>query len=283
MHIIDYADLTPELARSGVFVTNMPNEAYHAYQGISNSGLKLVQQSPAHYAYRSDFNQTRNMEIGSAFHTALLEPERYASEYMTLNGIKVRTASEYKQAAKIYGKDKTLTEQEGAAVAVMMESVRSNPDAVPLFDEPGHAELSAFIEDPETGVLMRCRYDWLTLTRHAIDIKKTQDCQHRAFERNAFNYGYHVQEAMYRHIFKLITGDDLESFRFLAIEEQPPCANILYRYDDLARQEAHKEYRAALLRYAEAEKTGDWVGYGIHSDVISLPEWKLNELDEEIY
>lgn len=282
MNIIPYRDLTEEKARAGCFVTGMSNEAYHNYKGVSNSGLKLVSQSPSHYAYRSDFKETRNMEIGSAFHTALLEPERYAAEYMTVKGIFVRTATEYKQAAKIYGKDKTLTDQEGAGVDVMVEAVRNNPDAYPLLSEPGYAELSAFVQDPETGVLLRCRYDWMTKTQHVIDVKKTQDCQQSAFQRNAYKYGYHMQDAMYSHVFELITGEQLESFRFLAIEEQPPCANILYRYDDIARLQGHREYRAALHRYAEADKTGIWEGYGINSDIISLPEWVMMDIEGEL-
>ena len=38
--IIPYSELTIEKARAGCFVTDMPNEAYHAYEGISVSGLK---------------------------------------------------------------------------------------------------------------------------------------------------------------------------------------------------------------------------------------------------
>lgn len=283
MHIIDYKDLTEEIARQGVFVRNMPNEDYHQFAGISNSGLSLVARSPAHYAYRSAFQQTRAMDIGTAFHTALLEPERFSSEYMTVKGINDRRKAEYNAAAKVYGKHATLTDNEGASVDVMVESVRSNPDANAVLSEPGYAELSAFVEDPETGVLMRCRYDWITATHKVIDVKKTQDCRQRAFSRSVFAYRYYVQEAMYRHIFELIMGVQLEDYHFLAIEEQPPCANVLYTLDELAKQQGHKEYRESLLAYAEAEKTDHWPGYGLYSDICSLPDWVMMDMiDEEL-
>lgn len=281
MNIIPYSELTEEKARAGCFVEGMPNADYHAYEGISNSGLSLVARSPSHYAYRSDFRQTRHMEIGTAFHTALLEPDRFAKEYMVVRGINDRRKSEYKEAAKVYGGEGTLTDNEGAAVEVMVESVRSNPDAQAVLSEPGHAELSAFVEDSETGILMRCRFDWITETARAVDVKKTQDCRQRPFQRAIHAYRYHCQEAMYSHIFEIITGEPLESYQFLAIEEHPPCANVMYTLDALAKAHGHKEYREALEAYAEAVESGEWPGYGVNSDLISLPEYVLLEIDAE--
>lgn len=281
MQVINYSDLTPGKARSGCFVVGMPNADYHAYEGISNSGLNLVARSPAHYAYRSGFKQTRHMELGTAFHTALLEPERYAAEYMTVRGINDRRKSEYKEASKVYGNEATLTDSEGASVDVMVESVRSNADASAVLSEPGYAELSAFVEDPETGILMRCRFDWLTETGRALDVKKTQDCRQRAFSKSLYAYRYHCQQAMYSHVYELITGKELESYQFLAIEEHPPCANVLYTLDELAKQQGYRDYRDALLEYAEAEKTGHWRAYGVSSDIVSLPDWVMMDMMEE--
>lgn len=281
MQVIEYSELTPELARSGVFVRDMPNAAYHSYEGISNSGLNMVARSPAHYAYRTPWRETRAITMGTAFHTALLEPHRFAKEYMVVRGINDRRKSEYKEASKVYGGESTLTDSEGAAVEVMVEAVRANPDAHAVLSDPGYAELSAFVEDPQTGILMRCRYDWITETARALDVKKTQDCRQRPFQRAIHAYRYHCQEAMYSHIFELITGEPLESYQFLAIEEQPPCANVLYTLDALAKSHGHKEYREALEAYAAAVESGEWPGYGVNSDLISLPEYVLMEIDAE--
>lgn len=281
MNIIPYSELTEEKERAGCFVEGMPNEDYHAYKGISNSGLSMVARSPAHYYHRGAFKQTRHMEIGTAFHTALLEPERFSREYMIVRGINDRRKSEYKEASKVYGGESTLTDSEGAAVEVMVESVRANPDANSVLSEPGHAELSAFVEDPKTGILIRCRFDWITETGRAVDVKKTQDCRQKPFQRAIHSYRYHCQEAMYSHIYEMITGEKLESYQFLAIEEQPPCANVMYTLDALAKAHGHKEYREALISYAEAVESGEWRGYGINSDLISLPEYVLMEIDAE--
>ena len=279
---IPYTELTVEKARAGCFVTDMPNAAYHAYEGISNSGLSMVARSPAHYAYRAAWKQTRAMEIGTAFHTALLEPERFTQEYMTVTGINDRRKSEYKEAAKVYGADATLTDSEGTSVAVMMESVLANPDAQNVLTADGWAELSAFVQDPETGVLLRCRFDWIASDGRAVDIKKTQDARADAFSRSVLNYRYHCQQAMYSDVFEKITGRPLESYRFLAIEEQPPCANVLYTLDDVSVMVGMQEYKTALMDYAIANKSNDWPAYSETSALISLPEWALNEIEGEI-
>jgi hypothetical protein len=259
-------------------VSDMPNEVYHAQDGISNSGLSLVARSPAHYYHAARSSGSRAMDIGTAFHTALLEPERYADQYITVTGCDDRRLSAYKDAAKVYGTDKTLTQSEGASVAVMRESIMSNSAAANLLTQTGHAELSAFVRDPETGVLMRCRFDWITDAGVVVDLKKTQDCREHAFSKSLHNYRYHVQAAMYSHIYELMFGKPLQSFKILAVEEQPPCANVLYDICPLAMQHGHTLYREALSAYSQALETDCWETYS-GTGVVTLPEFVLAALD----
>lgn len=259
-------------------VLDMPLEDYHNHASISNSGLNLVSRSPAHYAFATPWKQTRAVEMGSAFHTALLEPERYKSEYMTVSCNDRRLVA-YKDAAKQYGGDKTLTENEGASVAVMIESIRSNEAANKVLSKQGWAEVSLFVIDPETNTVMRCRFDWLTSEGEGVDLKKTQDCREFAFSKSLYNYRYHCQAAMYSHIFELATGTPLASFKFLAVEEQPPCANVLYHVDPIAMQYGYAQYREALLMYSEAQKTGLWETYS-GEGVVTLPEYVLFSLEQ---
>lgn len=275
-------DWRPTIYTFGVFVAGMPESVYHSMPGVSNSGLNWVNRSLAHYAARDEFQSTRAMEIGTAFHTALLEPQRFKDEYMILEGIDVRTKSEYKQAAKARGADKVLTEPEGKKVKVMLGAVINNPDAMEVLDKEGHAELSAFAVDPETGVMIRCRYDWITTEEpESLDIKKTQDARERAFSRSIHAYRYYCQDAMYSHIFELIEGYPLKRYQFLAIEEQPPCANVVYELDVLAKKYGRDEYRAALLKYAEAVERDEWPAYPETRGLIGLPEYLLDDIDSD--
>lgn len=279
MEIIEYKE-GMEIPDTGL-VSGMPDHVYHSLPGISNSGLSLVARSPAHYAFRAHRDPTRAMAIGSAFHAALLEPERYAKEWMVVRGVNDRRKAEYKDAAKQYGGDKALTDSEGSSVEVMVEAIMANRDAREILESPGYSELAAFAVDPETGVFIRAKFDRITEDGRVIDLKKTQDCRERPFQQSVYKYRYHCQEAMYSHVYELAAGKPLEQFSFLAVEEQPPCANILWTLDSLAKDVGRREYREALNHYAQCDATGEWPTYAESSGLLSLPEWVLMQYDDQ--
>ena len=287
MKTIPYSELTPELARAGCFVTGMRNDAYHGYEGISKSGLDLVHRSPAHYRYSAKREATRAMEIGTAIHTAILEPERFQEEYVLLRDVKDRRASEYKAAVKVHGSERVLVASEADAVAGMQESIAASVAAKTALADSPYKELSAFVEDPETGVLLRARFDTLSSKGASVDLKKTRNAQPSEFAKSVYNYRYHVQAAMYSHVYELITGEPLKKFWFLAVEDQPPHCAMLYSLDDVSLLVGHEEYRADLAAYAEAVGSGDWRGYAEPVQEISLPSWAFAQMDndvtEEIY
>lgn len=282
-HVIHYNDLTPQLARKGCFVLAMPNEAYHAYEGISKSGLDLVNRSPAHYAFRAPRKPTRAMEMGTAIHTAILEPERFHAEYMLLRDVHARTASEYKQAVKRHGSERTLVSTEADKVAGMQEAVYANSKASDLLRSPGWNEISAFVEDPETGVLLRCRFDKLTIDGIGLDLKKTQDARPTEFSKSAARYRYHVQAAMYSHVFEMIAGEPLARFSIIAVEEESPHACVLFdTFDHDALTIGHREYRADLSAFVEAEKTQHWSCYEQVEQILTLPNWAMADLENDL-
>src|SRR5699024_12047511 len=76
-------------------------------------------------------------------------------------------------------------------------------DALPILANPamserlqaeGWRELSLFVRDPETGVLIRVRYDLLSVSGIAVDIKKCQDARPEEFSKAIFNYAYRSEE-----------------------------------------------------------------------------------------
>lgn len=279
---IPYEHLTPELARKGVFVTGMPNADYHQFEGISNSGLSSIARSPAHYK-AGTWEQTRAKVVGTALHCSVLEPDVFEQDYMLLPTVKARTAAEYKEAARNFGPDYVLIASECANIAGMMQSIRDSEDEGirTTHDVPGWRELSAFVEDPETGVLMRCRFDLLTHNLDAIDLKKTQDVRHDEFSKSVSNYRYHVQQVMYSDIFQLITGKQLNSFKFLAVEEKAPHTPAMWELDDEALEVGAYLYRRDINNYAECATNGQWPGPVVGGS-MALPYWAVMEYENSI-
>lgn len=283
---IHYSELTPELMRAGCFVTDMPNEDYHAAEGVSKSMLDLIARSPAHFMYSARREPTRAMAIGTAIHTALLEPERFANEYVLLRDVKDRRASEYKQAIKVHGEDRVLVANEASNVLSMQESVMAQREARNALSASGWRELSAFVSCPQTDFILRCRFDLLTADGEAYDLKKTQDARPEEFSRSVQNYRYHVQGAHYSRVFELIAGEPIKAFKFIAVEEQPPHTVGVFELDALAKEVGKFYAMRDLKTYAQCSETGEWPHPSAGDGVISIPNWAVlqyeNELEEVI-
>lgn len=274
--VIDYTQHEGELPATCA-VINMPNEAYHNHPSISKSGLDLINRSIAHYEYRTPFEPTRHMEIGTAIHAALFEHERYKKEYILLPNVKDRRASEYKQAVKAAGTSElVLVGHESDKVNGMYQSVSLNSDVTQLLSD-GYPELSVFAVCPTTGLQLRCRFDFLSKGGQAVDLKKTQDVRYDKFQRSIGSYRYHVQDAFYTYVAAL-AGIAVSSFHFLAVEEQPPHANKIYTLDDEAKAVGEREFKRDLESYAAFKKSGG-IPSGLvqESELMSLPVWALDE------
>lgn len=282
--IIDYAhagtpeDIAQAAHNGGIFITNMPNADYHAFPyGVSKSGLDMIDKSPAHYYYAARKESTRAMEIGTAVHTAILEPERFASEYVLLSRVSDRRASEYREAVKVHGSERVLVSHEADKVAAMQEAILAQ---IGDHLSDGYRELSAFCADPNTGVIVRARYD-VVQDRRIIDLKKTQDAREREFARSVANYRYYVQDALYSDVYYWITGNRL-GFEFAAVEEQPPHTACRYTLDDEWREYGRICYRRNLDTFARCEASGDWPHYQPETGVLSAPGWMATDIEEEI-
>jgi exodeoxyribonuclease VIII len=262
---------------------NLSNAEYHAHSSISKSGLDLVARSPAHFMYGEKRESTRAMVIGSAIHAAILEPQRFATDYMLLKDVADRRASEYKQAVKVHTAELVLVGHEADFVSGMQESVSHNQEASALLAETGQAELSVFTTDPETGVKVKCRFDWITESAIALDLKKTQDARAEAFSKSIMNYRYHVQAAFYSDVWQWETGEELQAFKFLAMEERMPHFAKLWQLDDVSLMIGRQLYREALNTYARCLDAGQWDMQDGGTELIALPNWVMNEfIDQEL-
>jgi exodeoxyribonuclease VIII len=263
------------------FIEDVPNETYHSSKGVSKSGLDKIARSPAYYKGSKQKPATRPMEIGTAIHAAILEPVRFRKEYVVTESV-VRTSKEYKEAKAIHGSELTLTATEGAKVQGMQDSVTANYSAMQYLLADGRAELSAFCVDPETGINIRARFDWLTDSGISVDVKKTQDVRADKFAKSVNEYRYHVQEAMYSFIYKQITGDDLQAFYFLAVEEEAPHSNQMFLLDDTSREIGAFYFRRDLRIYAECINSDKWPQPDNGDGVIELPNWAINNYENEL-
>ncbi|MBW8380885.1 PD-(D/E)XK nuclease-like domain-containing protein, partial [Salmonella enterica] len=71
----------------------------------------------------------------------------------------------------------------------------------------GNSEVSMFAECPETGLMLKCRFDRLSDTlAYPLDVKSCRDASERGFSNAFGQYKYHIQAAFYLYVLKLATG-----------------------------------------------------------------------------
>lgn len=277
MKIINYSELTPEIAKNGCLVLGMPNEAYHNYPAWNKSSLDLIARSPAHYKHAASRNATRAMELGSAIHAAVLEPELYKSKYVLLEDVKDRRSSVYKEAVKIHGSEYVLTGTEATITECIREAVQHS-----IIKQPGNAEITVLATCNKTGLLVKARLDYLTNELDAIDLKTTQDARSNEFAKSVHNYRYHVQDAFYRHVFYCATGRELNSFKFLAVEKEAPYFSAIYELGHEALEIGNYYAMRDLSTAKDCEQTDYWPMPSVVSEPLELPIYAVYDYEQDL-
>jgi len=261
---------------------NLSNEEYHAGPGVSSSDLKEIARSPAHYlAYKAAPHEpTTAMILGSAFHTAVLEPGEFNSRYCvapkvdrrTTLGKEVWATFQYESSGKEIVTAEILTAAQG-----MAQSVAAHPLARSLVTG-GTAEQSIYWEPSVVeGVLSKCRPDFvkdLTDGRYVItDLKSTEDARPAAFERSAWNFRYHVQSAYYWDGCTEAFGHAPDAFIFVVVEKVPPYAVAVYEASMEMLNAGREEYFRNLRVYKDCLDSGSWPAYPVEITKLMPPRW----------
>lgn len=263
----------------------LTNAAYHASPGISNSGLKLIgDKTPFHFwgrylaPGRPQFTSTAAMFVGTAFHAASLEPEKFEDEYVIAN-FKDRRAAGYKAWAEAQLKH-ILMASDLRNVLGMRRSLFGHTVAGGLLRSGGDFEYSAYAEDPETGVLLRARADFMSNDGWIVDLKKCQDASDAGCRKAIENYGYWQQDPFYLDVFELAGGERPEGFVFIFVEEDfPHAVNVVYLSEE-DRARGQKKYRKNLRLYAHCLENNVWPAYGSQASELELSMWARRRIDD---
>ena len=300
-------------------VINITAEAHHAIRALSASGMKDLAVSPLRYWYRhihgaaKDQEETAAMRVGTALHSAVLEPERFADQYgcafdpSTLGEDALNTVADIrawieargfkpKGTAKwpLIGQALELMQQtnitvpivateeaahaafnEGKTILSVDEWTRVNAMAARLREEPeiqrlteqGRPETTILAEDPDTGVLLKARLDWMA-TNHTLDLKTFVQKRGNSIDKSicdAIYYErYYVQAYFYTYVRK-IAGLDSVPFIMAFVESTEPhdirireLAPSSLGETNIYWEQARLEVRRMIRLYAECqEKYGD--------------------------
>lgn len=287
---------------------------YHAAPGISKSGLDDIAKCPQIYkALRSPEAPTRYETPaqlhGNLAHCALLEPDAFDKRYVVLPEDAPRRPTAVQRNAKKPSDDtraavawwdefnertkgaKTITAEQRATALAQAASMRALKNVfhdlgMEQLLKRGVPEVSAFWNDPDTGVLCRCRpdlaVDFDTGESVLPDVKTFNDATPEQFARQVARMRYYVQDAYYSDGYGYASGRRVVAFPFIVVEDSYPYAAASYNLGDESKAQGYNEYRYLLDVYARCLKSGEWPGYADRTQTIEMPAYALTPAEVEI-
>lgn len=257
-------------------------EAYHRGPGISKTGLDHVARSPAlFYALHLDPARPAEKERagqleGQLAHCAILEPAEFDKRYAVGPDVSRATKAWKEWEASLPAGVIAIKPDQRETALRQAESVRRLPDVAEAL-AAGRPEVSAYWIDPDTGVLCRCRPDWVHPAGDngviLLDVKTYSDASPAEFARQIARKRYHVQDAFYSEGFGRAAGVDVLGFVFVAVETEWPFAASAVMLDEPGRDVGRIQYRRDLDTYSRCLAANDWPGYGAAIHQVSLPAW----------
>jgi len=258
------------------------NEAYHANKSIGSTLLKKISLKSLLHALTEEKKESAALDLGSAVHCAILEPEKFKSNFIVSPKFDRRTkegkanAEAFEQEAQ--GKT-VLSEDQIEIVTGILENLKTHEIAMGMLSG-GEAEYSYYAIDEETGLEIKCRPDYLG-DNCLIDIKTCQDASSDGFIRACINFGYHIQAAFYLDVYNKANGTNIKEFYFVAIETSKPFAINTFLIGEAEIALGRMQYKRALKTYKKFLENPDTLkdfGYEKKINEIVFQDWVFNKL-----
>lgn len=235
---------------------NIPEQAYHQDpDSLSSTGAKtLLYEGPSVYQWRREHPVHKDVfDFGSVSHALILGAGDY--RVLDFDSWRSKAAQEARDQARADGATPILAKDHETAQAVA-DAVHRNPQAARLLAE-GRPEVSGWATDPETGVVMRGRFDWLR-TDAIVDVKTSGKPVHPTeFQWTARNHHYWFQAAWYQRLHHLCTGERVP-FLWVAVTTTAPHDCYVLEADQAVIDDMQEEVDRALRLYADCTGMGAW-------------------------
>lgn len=250
-------------------------EDYMAIDAISRTEVNTLIEDGV-YAYRrlkesgAAREETSTMRIGTAAHAALFEPEKFGRVYRRINTDRRGSVEWNQKVAKLAEGIIPLKAAEYDAVLGMRSRALASKTVAPVLAGGASPELTVVAEDPDTGLMRKCRLDgkWFQAAGGVMvpDLKTgSYAVTHRAMRKKIANDNLHRQAAWYVDTVQLALAENPDTgldgdwwFCIVAIRQTPPHSCGLHRVSQEAMRTGRAECQRALRFIAAAEKYSEW-------------------------
>ena len=233
-----------------------------------------------------DVESSKAQQVGTLAHALILEGN---ADFVTApatypiddpNGKKWNRNAQYCKDWEAIQTDTVVSSIQANTLGAAQAAIKSHPLTSKLFSE-GKPEVSLYATCPRTGLLLRCRIDWLKRDS-IVDLKTASDASTGGFRRAMATYQYQNQAAFYKYVAELC-GLEIGDFYFVALELEPiPMPNVVLLSEadlEIATASLHKTLRELV----ECKANNRWPGYcDDKPNYVTLPDYAHGYQEETL-
>ena len=268
-------------------VRELPEADYHAEPALSSGGAwTLATECPALYWHRSPFNpaaapsqNSKPMDIGTALHLAVLEPDRLAARTVLVDADDWRTKEAQDRRDAAYAADLApLLTKDAGLVDRLADAIRSNKHAAGLL-AGADTEVSYFWT--ADGIPCKARADVVCRDGRMADLKASASASPDFFRRRAFDDGHFLRDPFYRDGWEIAAGKRIAEYWFIVVSREEPHLVTTCRLEDRAIEWGRLKIRRAMALFRRCRAAGVWPPYAPEPVTLGLPEWAEFRLADE--
>jgi hypothetical protein len=278
---------------------DMDIKEYHSHEGLSSTKLRaLLVDVPSTALYRlNNPTESKAMDTGTLLHMALLEPDKFESQYVVKpEGMTFRSneskawRDEHLQAGR-----SIVTAEEIAYIKEIHKHVNANPEyeAFRKMKSMGKPEVSLIWDEvvsPEGQgwawkTKLKARPDWLW-EKHGVifDLKTTSK---KNFRKSVEDLHYLLQAYLQIRGYEVLYKKPCKGFVWVVLEAFPPY-NIQYVSIDTTDREPYTSdywmgkrlFEVSISKWRKCTIENNWPGYGGNVTPLKLSRYYINQVLE---
>jgi hypothetical protein len=241
-------------------VTTMTESEYRSLPALNASRFKAFHRSPYHFLNQKEVETTEAMKVGTAIHTAVLEPNLYSSSIgflpdvdgRTTEGKAIKKAFEEQYAGKTILKaaSKDIVDRAVHAIVISDEwdTIRENKQM--RYEQVLMCDLF--------GISCKSRLDLVDVENGIIrDIKSCDNASIEQFRYTIKDRLYWLQAGFYT-LMAEATFDKRFNFEFIAVETSEPSTAQFHSVDEQELLKWKRVVETLLIKYKSCVDANIW-------------------------
>lgn len=258
----------------GLFEIN--DKVYFGCEALSRSSLVRYLKCPAQFLIEQD--STPDLVFGRAFHTRLLEPNKFDKEFVEEIKVDKRTKAgkqEYKEFLERSVGKTPVKSDDLLIIDDMLSSLTYDPDVIELWDRGTGVELAAFsmLDD----IICKCKVDmFIEGDNSIVEVKTTSADSPEAFMHSFFKYNYDIQVAMYHDIVLNAIGS-VGEYYVIGVQKKAPYQIYKFTVGDNVFDLGRSRYKQLLSQHKECMDGNFFPNAMPYFEELQAPQYLLNK------